>query len=97
MSLITLHISGIADINIGPPVPVNIGKTGSGGPFAMSADPCLFRDILKFEISFVQVEHIGSHVGGKKDIHKPVVVYITNGHSSSIVKIPVGIDIEFLF
>ena len=62
----------------------------------MSAYSCALRNILEFEIALVQVEYIGAHVGGEKEIHESVVVHIAHGHSTPIVKVPVGVDVEFL-
>src|SRR5258708_31287827 len=66
--IVPINISGIANINIEPTVPVHIRhahpcRPGSGAGYAG-----LFRDVLKDKISLVEVEFVWTLVSRKVNI-----------------------------
>src|SRR5664279_3512326 len=81
-------MSRIANINIQPPVVVDICKNDSGTPHAILFKTRFISYVFKLPISFIQIELITAHIRSHENIRKSVVVNISDGHPTPIVKIP---------
>jgi hypothetical protein len=47
-------------------------------------------------IAFVQVQAVVQHISSEKQIRQTIIINISDGYPSSIVKVTVGINIEVI-
>jgi len=81
-------MTGITNINIEPAIVIYVNKHNAGTPHTILNNSRRRRDILKFEIAFVEVDLIIPHIGSKKNVGKAIIVQVTYSNSSSIIKVP---------
>ena len=87
-------VAGIADIDIQQPVRVDVCHHHTGAPFSLLPEPCLLRYVFKPEISFVEEQLVGSHIGREEYVHQTVIIDVAGGHTGTVVEIPVAENVE---
>jgi len=75
---------------------IEVGHDHSGAPAVTPSGAGLFGDVLKLEIAFVQVQFIRPHIGGEIHIGQAIVVNVADSDPSTVVKVPVVENVEFL-
>ena len=85
----------ITNINIQESITIHVCHYHARIPFIGLFDTRFFRNIFKLKIAFIQIQFIGSHVGSKENIGQTIVVNITNGNASAIIKITVIENVKF--
>ena len=82
------QITRITNINIEPPIAINIHHGRSRFPWAFATRYSGRRgNILKRKISFIQIKLIAMHITGKIYIIQPIIIYITHCNTAAIIKI----------
>ena len=94
--VVTFDIAGIAYVDVQPAVSIDVGHTYTSRPGFAAIYPCLLGYVFELPIAFIEVEAILFHVGGKIDVDQTVVVDVTQGHTTPVVKIAVGVDVEIV-
>jgi hypothetical protein len=84
----TRHVTGITDIDVQPAVVVYVYEDYTGAPHAVLHDAGSFCNVLKFEISFIDVELIFGLISRKENIWQAVIIDIPDGYAAAIIKIP---------
>jgi len=82
-----LHVAGVAYIDIQPAVVIDVHKHGACAPHAVLREARSGGDVLKFEISFIQVDPVLTHIGGEEDIRQTVVIEVADGYAAAIVEV----------
>ncbi len=90
----TIYVAGTTNINIEPAIVIDIYHYNSGTPILLVNKSRLLRNIFKLPITFVFIKLVGAHIGRKKNICESIIIDITNGYASAVIKIAVGKNIE---
>lgn len=94
-------MSGVADIDVEPTVAVDVRHDDAGAPLLFGGgEPCLFRNVLKMPVAFVEIELIGPHIGGEEYVGEAVVVDVADGYAAAIVEVAIvdnvgGIGVDY--
>ena len=89
-----LLIARIAHINVEPAIGIDVYHHDAGTPFIGFGNARRLGGICKTKAAFVDVQFVGTHVGGKNQVGQVVVVYVANGHTTAVVKIAVAKNVE---
>jgi hypothetical protein len=81
------HVARVANVHIEPAIVIEIYHYGAGAPHAILLHAAFCRNVFKFEIAFIQVQLVFSHVGCEQYIGQAIIVDVTYGHAAPIVKI----------
>jgi hypothetical protein len=82
------HVTGIADVDIEPAVIVDIDENRAGTPHAILLEPRFGGDVFELEITFIEIEFIGAHVGRKEDVGETIVIDIADGDPAAVIEVP---------
>src|SRR5690606_39298857 len=82
--------TGMAHNNIDETIAVHVCHSHACLPPGVAAYAGLRGDVFELKVSFVQVQHVGSHVGREIDIVEAVVVDVAHGNAAAIIEILVG-------
>jgi hypothetical protein len=86
-SLQGIALDGRADINIRPAVVIDIHYRDAAAPLPCPVNSGFFGDVVKFEVSPVQVQFIGYHIASEIDIGQAILVEISNPHTAPVINI----------
>jgi hypothetical protein len=81
------HVAGIADIDIQPPVVVDIDQHDAGAPHAVLPEPGFCGGVFEMEIAFIEIDLIIAHIGRENDVGKAVIIQIADGYAAAVIKI----------
>jgi len=87
-------ITGIAHEDIQPAVVVDIDHNHASAPGVGVGYAGFICNVFEFEIAFVKIEFITTHIGREVNIGQSVVVDIADGTAGAVVKISVTENIE---
>src|SRR6476469_3869892 len=80
-------MTGVAYVHIQPAISIDVNHYRTCAPHRILPEACLVRNILKLKIALVQVQLVLSHIGSKQHIGQAIIVDVSQGHTSSIIKI----------
>src|SRR5262249_29118765 len=79
--------NGVADVDIGQPVVVDIDNRYAPRPSPKAFGSGFAGDIFESEMATIQIERGGNSVPAKKDIGQPVVVEVPDTDTAAIVHV----------
>src|SRR5205823_14331989 len=82
------------DVDIDVAVAIHVGHGDAGLPAVGIGHAGPLGDVLEPIIPLVQVQPVGSDVGGEVEVRQAVVVDVAHRHSTTVVEVHVGENVE---
>ena len=85
--------TGVADVNVEPPVAVHVGEGDAGGP-SLVPQAGLLGDIAEAELALVEIQPRPAQIRGQHDLGEPVARQVAERRPAAIVVVAVGEDVQ---
>ena len=95
-AVVTLDITGVADVDVEPAVRIDVGHRHAGTPGGLSRYAGPLGHVLELHVPPVEEEAVIYPVTAQVDVGQSVVVDVTQGHAAAVVEVAVGVDVEVL-
>jgi hypothetical protein len=94
LTLQAFVVPDLANVQIQKAIAVYICHGHASGPATFASYLCRFGDILKLEVSLVEVQFVAALVAGKINVHQAIIVDVPERYPATVVEIQVLEDIK---